>query len=97
MQQRTAYDDAFSAQDTLAKDVSAFEQLLVPDNFKRSIPSDYAGLPALQGRAVVDFVIKKPDGSQYDVDGKLYDQVRHSINRCEQSSLRVLCRWSYEW
>jgi hypothetical protein len=49
--------------------------LLVPDDFKRTIPEEFKDLPALQGRAEVEMVIKKPDGSQYDVDGKLYDQV----------------------
>jgi peptidylprolyl isomerase len=80
VQQRTAYDDAFTAQDVLARDLSVFEQLLVPDNFRRNIPSDYKGLPALQGRAIVDMTIKKADGSQYDVDGKLYDNVCTMVN-----------------
>lgn len=48
---------------------------MVPKDFKRVIPDEYKSLPALQGRAEVEFVLKKPDGSQYDVDGKLYDSV----------------------
>ena len=60
----------------MAKELSTFEELLVPDDFRRPIPSDYKGLPALQGRAEVEMVLKHADGSQYDVEGKLYDEVR---------------------
>ena len=64
------------AQGELAAELSVFEGLLVPDDFRRNIPEEFSNLPALQGRAGVEMVIKKPDGSQYDVDGKLYDEVR---------------------
>lgn len=69
-------DDAFTAQDVLAKEVGVFEELLIPDNFARKINDEYKSLPQLMRRATVEFVIKRPDGSQYDVDGKLYDRVR---------------------
>ena len=52
-----------------------FEELMVPDDYKRSVPDEYKGLPVLQGRAEVLMVIVKPDGSQFNVDGKLYDKV----------------------
>jgi peptidylprolyl isomerase len=59
----------------LSKELSNFEELMVPKDFKRSIPEEYKSLPALQGRAEIEMTMKKPDGSQYDVDGKLYDSV----------------------
>ena len=74
-QQIKALEIAKSTQNILADELSVFEELLVPDDFKRTIPEEFKDLPALQGRAEVEMVIKKPDGSQYDVDGKLYDQV----------------------
>lgn len=74
-QERGFLDAAFATQDALADELTVFEQLLVPDDFKRVIPDEYKGLPVLQGRATVEMTIKKPDGSQYDVDGKLYDKV----------------------
>jgi peptidylprolyl isomerase len=75
VQERSMLDTAYFAQGVLSKDLSAFEELLVPQDFKRVIPEEYAGLPALQGRAEVEMVIKKPDGSKFDVEGKLYDKV----------------------
>jgi hypothetical protein len=63
------------AQSALADELSTFEALFVPDDFKRKIPEEYADLPALQGRATVEMTLVKPDGSKYDVDGKLYDKV----------------------
>ena len=72
----TGLDDAYLAQDVISKDLSKFEELLVPDEYVRSIPSEYSNLPVLLRRAEVEMVIKKPDNSQYDVNGKLYDQVK---------------------
>ena len=59
----------------MAKELSVFEQLLVPDDFKRPIPPEYSNLPVLQGRAVVEMTIRNADNSPYDVDGVLYDKV----------------------
>ena len=67
-------DDAFVAQDRLAKEVGTFEELLIPDDFSRIIPEEYAGLPRLTRRATVEFVVKKADGSKFDVDGVLFDR-----------------------
>ena len=50
VQERSALDEAFRTQDILAKDLTVIEELLVPSNFKRVIPSEYANLPQLQGR-----------------------------------------------
>ena len=55
--------------------MSKFEELLVPDDFRRQIPDEYKKLPNLQGRAMVNMVVKRADGSQYDIEGKLYDSV----------------------
>ena len=50
VQERSALDAAFVAQRTVANDLTVVEELLVPDGFKRAIPEEYAGLPALQVR-----------------------------------------------
>jgi hypothetical protein len=76
VQQLSSLEDAKAAQSILAAELSYFEGLLVPDDFKRNIPEDFLKLPALQGRAEVEMVIKKADGSQFDVDGKLYNEVK---------------------
>lgn len=75
VQQRGALDKANVLQDVLSKDITALEELMVPDTFKRTIPEEYKGLPVLEKRATVEMIIKKPDNSQFNIDGKLYDQV----------------------
>jgi hypothetical protein len=70
------YEQAFAAQDATAKELSVLEETMVPESFKRAIPEEYANLPSLQGRATVEITMKKPDGSQFNVDGKLYDKVK---------------------
>ena len=75
VQQRASLDNANRYQDVLAKELSVFEQLMVPDNFKRTIPEEYSSLPALQDRAEVLMTIKKADGSQYEINGELYNDV----------------------
>lgn len=81
VQERSALDSANAAQKTVALDLSALEELMVPEGYKRVIPEEYAGLPVLQGRAEVEMVMKKPDGSQYNVDGNLYDTVKVNLVR----------------
>eukprot|EP01038_Epipyxis_sp_PR26KG_P006442 gene6442-8863_t len=79
LQQRKGLDNAYAAQEVVSKDLSRLEELLVPDEFKREIPPEYSNLPALQKRAKVEMVIRRPDNSQYDVDGKLYDNVKVTL------------------
>lgn len=79
LQQRDALDGAYNMQDKLSKDLSAFEELLVPEGFKRDIPEEYSNLPALQGRAEVEMVFTRPSGEKFNVDGKNYDQVKISM------------------
>merc|ERR1712070_724218 len=69
MEERAGLDDAFAAQDNLAKQLTVVEEYLIPPGFKRTIPEEYKDLPALQGRATIQFVIVKPDGSKCDIDG----------------------------
>lgn len=75
VQDRQGLDEAFAAQKVLSAELSNFEELLVPDDFKRDIPEEYKGLPALQGRAEVVMTLKKADGTEFNVDGKNYPQV----------------------
>ncbi|KAJ1433672.1 hypothetical protein B484DRAFT_9900, partial [Ochromonadaceae sp. CCMP2298] len=75
VQERKGLDDSFAAQDVLAHELTTFQELMVPDSFRRTIPEEYASMPQLQRRAQVQMVIKKPGGAQFDIDGKLYDRV----------------------
>lgn len=69
-------DDAFLAQDVISREYSTFEECFVPDTFVRKIPEEYSNLPVLQGRATVEMVVQKADKSQFDVDGKLYNEIK---------------------
>jgi len=76
LQERAALDKANALQSVLSRDLSTFEELMVPESFKREIPAEYAGLPALQGRAEVSMILTRPDGTKFNVDGKNYDEVK---------------------
>lgn len=76
VQERGALDASFKLQDNLAKDLTVLEELMVPENFVREIPSEYANLPALQGRADVEMVFNRPSGEKFNVDGRNYDSIQ---------------------
>lgn len=76
VQERRALDESFDRQIDLAFELTNLQELLVPDEYKREIPKEYADLPVLQRRATVEMVLKKPDNSQFDVEGKLYDSLK---------------------
>uniref|UniRef100_A0A7S0HUJ1 peptidylprolyl isomerase n=1 Tax=Hanusia phi TaxID=3032 RepID=A0A7S0HUJ1_9CRYP len=61
--------------------IGLLEELMIKD-FPFQIPKEYAKLPQLKGRAVVEMTIKKAaDGAKFDVDGTVY----------EQAVFRVVC------
>ena len=75
LQERKGLDDSFAAQTVLSQELTTLEELMVPDNYKRLIPPEFNSMPQLQGRAEVEVTFKKPDGSQFNVEGKLHDQI----------------------
>lgn len=72
LQQREALDTAYSQQDVVAKDLSCFEELMVPIGYKRKVPDEYKANPKLVGRAEVAFTFARPDGDPFNVDGVNY-------------------------
>eukprot|EP01039_Chlorochromonas_danica_P000297 gene297-319_t len=76
VQERKGLDDAFAAQERLARDIGVLEEALVPDSFRREVPVDFSDLPYLTRRATVELTLKKPDGSKYDVEGRLFDKIK---------------------
>eukprot|EP00933_Yihiella_yeosuensis_P035960 TRINITY_DN2965_c0_g1_i2.p1 TRINITY_DN2965_c0_g1~~TRINITY_DN2965_c0_g1_i2.p1 ORF type:complete len:503 (-),score=103.46 TRINITY_DN2965_c0_g1_i2:480-1988(-) len=62
--------------------LSKFEELLLPPDFKPDVPKEYNDLPQLFGRATVEMIIKRgPDSGakQYAVDSILYDKVKLKV------------------
>ena len=72
LQQREALDSAYAQQDVVAKDLSCFEELMVPTGFKRQVPDEYKTIPKLVGRAEVAVTFSRPGGDPFNVDGVNY-------------------------
>jgi hypothetical protein len=49
---------------------------MVPAGYVTQVPSDYSDLPQLQGRAVVEMVVRKPDGEVFDVEGVNFKEAK---------------------
>lgn len=60
------------------RDVGKVEEMMV-DKFPFQIPDEWQSLPRLKGRATVEILVKKADGDQFDIEGKLYDQGKMTI------------------
>jgi len=75
-QERAALDQAYNYQGKLTKDLNALEEQMIPKDFKRPVPAIYSDLPQLEGRATVEFTLKKPDGSNFDVEGVLSKEAK---------------------
>jgi cyclophilin family peptidyl-prolyl cis-trans isomerase len=69
-QERSALDEAYKKQITLAKLLTTLEEQMVPANYETPVPDIYSDLPQLKKRATVEMVLKKPNaGEQFDVNG----------------------------
>jgi len=78
-QERAALDEAYKGQEKITKQLTTLEEQMVPAGYERPVPSDYADLPQLKGRATVEFVLKKPDNEQFDIEGKLYKEAKMTM------------------
>jgi len=70
-QEREALDKAYKADDDLLKQLTSLEEKMIPKGYKPTVPAEYSDLPQLLGRATVEMVLKKPDGSPFNVEGTL--------------------------
>jgi cyclophilin family peptidyl-prolyl cis-trans isomerase len=75
LQQREALDRAYSQQDVVAKDLSCFEELLVPIGYQRKVPDEYKNIPRLVGRAEVAMTFTRPGTEPFNVDGVNYNSL----------------------
>lgn len=75
-QERAALDKAYSKHDQLQKLLSQLEEQMVPKGYVTPVPSDYDDLPQLKGRTTVEFVLEKPEGAPFDVEGVNYDKAK---------------------
>jgi len=75
-QERNSLDAAYKYQDGLQKSISRLEENMVPANYKTPVPPEYSDLPQLQGRATVEFILQKSDGSPYVLEGKNYNEAK---------------------
>ena len=49
---------------------------MVPAGYATEVPSDYADLPQLKGRATVEMVLKKANGGPFDVEGTNFPEAK---------------------
>jgi len=81
-QERTALDKAYAAQQKVASLLTKLQEAMVPAGYKTTVPSDYNDLPQLQGRATVEFVLKKganAESNQFDVNGVNYPEAKMTM------------------
>ncbi|CAN0402353.1 unnamed protein product [Ascophyllum nodosum] len=73
-------DEANPVHADIVSNVGKMEAMMVPPDYasklEANIPSDFNSLPRLLGRATVEFLLEKPGGEKFDVNGVLYDKVR---------------------
>lgn len=75
-QEREALDKSYETQDKIQKDLSILQEQMIPAGYVTPVPSDYADLPQLQGRATVEMVLKKPDGEKFNIEGALFSEAK---------------------
>jgi len=63
---------AVEVQNGVLADLSKLEELIAADTKPVAIPGEFASLPVLNKRAVIEFTVKKPAGGQFDIDGELF-------------------------
>lgn len=78
-QERKALDDAYKSQESLSRLLTALEEQMIPADYVTPVPDDYADLPQLKGRATVEFVLRKPDGMPFDVEGTNYPEAKMTM------------------
>jgi hypothetical protein len=77
VQERESLDLVKAAQTKAAASLSTLEELMVPSGYTVPVPAEYSALPQLQGRAVVEFEVKKgpeAEAAQFNIDGELFDK-----------------------
>merc|ERR1719217_728879 len=65
---------AVEAQDAALRDLSKLEGLIAAATKPLVIPKEFAQLPVLNQRALVEFTVKKGGNAQFDVDGELFKE-----------------------
>lgn len=75
-QERAALDKAYEAQSSISKQLTMLEEQMVPKGYKAQVPEEYKDLPQLEGRATIEFLLKKEGGAPFNVNGQNYPQAK---------------------
>ena len=73
-QERAALDKGYDQQDVISKELTKLEEQMIPAGYVTPVPSDYDDLPQLKGRATVEMTVKKAEGENFDIEGKLFKE-----------------------
>jgi hypothetical protein len=71
IQEHEALETAYKANSNLLKQLTSLEEQMAPRGYKPTVPADYNDMPQLLGRATIEMVLKKPDGSPFNIEGVL--------------------------
>jgi peptidylprolyl isomerase len=75
-QERAGLDNAYAAQRRVVGVLSKLEEQMLPAGYTTPVPPEYSDLPQLRGRATVEMLVRKTDGSNYDVGGLTYPEAK---------------------
>lgn len=75
-QERAALDRAYASQKQATASLTVLQEQMIPSGYVTPVPEEYSDLPQLQGRAVVDMVVVKPDGEPFDVEGVNFKEAK---------------------
>lgn len=75
-QERAFLDKSYTKIDEITNLLTKLEEQMIPEGYKTPVPDLYSDLPQLQGRATVEFVLKKADKEPFTIEGKNYDDAK---------------------
>jgi peptidylprolyl isomerase len=75
-QERAALDRAYASQKQATASLTVLEEQMIPAGYITPVPEEYSDMAQLQGRAVVDMVVRKPDGQPFDVEGVNFKEAK---------------------
>lgn len=79
-QERAALDNAYIQQNELQRLLTQLEEQMVPEGYATPVPVEYSDLPQLRGgRATVEFVLDKPNGAPFDIEGVNFDKAKMTM------------------
>jgi len=78
-QERASLDLSYKKVDAITQLLDKLEEQMVPEGYKTPIPELYSDLPQLEGRATVEFVLRKEGKTPFVIEGKNYEEAKMTM------------------